>query len=131
MSDVWDQRVAAGLAFLRRRLTGDYDVDEFGFDPDLADSVFHPALRWLYHHWFQVEVLGAAHLPTSGAGLVVADHSGTVALDALMLAVAVREEVKRYLRLLGADFIFRIPVLSELARRSAAPWPVSATPSAC
>lgn len=118
MSDVWDQRVAAGLAFLRRRLTGDYDVDEFGFDPDLADSVFHPALRWLYHHWFQVEVLGAAHLPTSGAGLVVANHAGTVALDALMLAVAVREEVKRHLRLLGADFIFRIPVLSELARKS-------------
>lgn len=117
MTDVWDQRVAAGLAFLRRRLTGEYDVDEFGFDPDLADHVLHPLLRWLYHHWFQVELLGARHLPTTGAGLVVANHAGTVALDALMLAVGVREETKRHLRLLGADFLFRTPVLSELARK--------------
>jgi hypothetical protein len=29
----WERRAAAGLAFLRRRLTGDYEVDEFGFDP--------------------------------------------------------------------------------------------------
>lgn len=118
MSDIWDQRVAAGLAFLRRRLTGEYEVDEFGFDPDLADAVLHPLLRLLYHHWFHVELLGARHLPATGPGLVVANHSGTVALDALMLAVAVREEAKRHLRLLGADFLFRTPVLSELARKS-------------
>ena len=31
--DLWDRRVAAGLAFLRRRLSGQYEVDEFGFDP--------------------------------------------------------------------------------------------------
>ena len=31
------------LAFLRRRLTGDYAVDEFGFDEDLTEHVFLPA----------------------------------------------------------------------------------------
>ena len=36
-----------------------------------------------------------------------------------MLAVAVHDEhpAKRYLRLLGADLVFRMPVLSELARK--------------
>jgi len=38
--DVWDRRVAGALAFLRNRLTGDYDVDEFGFDQELTDGVF-------------------------------------------------------------------------------------------
>ena len=33
----WDEQVAGGLEFLRRRLTGEYDTDEFGFDPDLTD----------------------------------------------------------------------------------------------
>ena len=64
--DVWDQRVAAGLAFLRRRLTGDYEVDEFGFDPELTDSVFHPVLRLLYRDWFRTEVFGIENLPDDG-----------------------------------------------------------------
>jgi 1-acyl-sn-glycerol-3-phosphate acyltransferase len=117
--DVWDDRVAGVLAFLRRRLTGDYDVDEFGFDRELADGLFQPLLRPLYRDWFRVEVSGAKHVPEEGAGLVVANHSGTVALDALMLTVAIRDE-RRYLRLLGADLVFRLPILSELARKSGA-----------
>jgi hypothetical protein len=40
--DVWDRRVAGGLAFLRRRLAGAYEVDDFGFDQDLTDSIFYP-----------------------------------------------------------------------------------------
>src|SRR5687768_9132516 len=42
--DVWDERVASALSFLRRRLTGEYDVDEFGFDPELAENVLYPPL---------------------------------------------------------------------------------------
>ncbi|MBX6358350.1 MAG: acyltransferase family protein [Micromonosporaceae bacterium] len=118
--DVWDQRVARVLAFLRRRLSGQYEVDEFGFDRELTDAVFHPVLRLLYRDWFRTEVFGAEHLPASGPGLVVGNHSGTIAVDALMLSVAVHDEhpAHRYLRLLGADFVFRMPFISELARKS-------------
>jgi 1-acyl-sn-glycerol-3-phosphate acyltransferase len=120
--DEWDRRVADGLAFLRRRISGQYEVDEFGFDPELTDQVFHPVLRLLYRNWFRTEVFGMEHLPASGAGLVVGNHSGTIALDATMLSVAVHEESisRRHLRLLGADLVFRLPVLSELARKSGA-----------
>jgi len=118
--DVWDQRVAAGLAFLRRRLSGRYEVDDFGFDAELTGGVFHPILKPLYRDWFRTEVSGVEHLPESGGGLVVGNHSGTFALDALMLSVAVRAETpqQRHLRLLGADLVFRIPIISELARKS-------------
>jgi 1-acyl-sn-glycerol-3-phosphate acyltransferase len=120
--DEWDRRVASGLAFLRRRVSGEYEVDEFGFDPDLADHVFHPMLRLLYRNWFRTEVFGIEHLPESGAGLVVGNHAGTIALDATMLAAAVHDESPqgRHLRLLGADLVFRVPVLSELARKNGA-----------
>lgn len=124
-TDVWDRRVAAGLAFLRRRLAGDYEVDEFGFDPELSDAVLYPLLRQLYEKWFRVELLGEPHLPRYGPALVVANHSGTIALDALMLAVGVHDFAgggngapRRHLRLLGADFVFRAPFMSELARKS-------------
>jgi 1-acyl-sn-glycerol-3-phosphate acyltransferase len=116
--DQWDRRVAAGLAFLRRRLAGDYEVDEFGFDPDLSDSTLLPLLRRVYHGWFRTEFSGAANLPVHGPGLVVANHSGTIALDALMLTAGLHEATQgRHLRLLGADFVFRMPLLSELARK--------------
>ncbi|WP_436526081.1 lysophospholipid acyltransferase family protein [Actinoplanes sp. HUAS TT8] len=117
--DVWDRRVADGLAFLRRRLAGAYEVDEFGFDPELTEAVFHPLLRVLYRDWFRTEVFGAENVPVDGPGLVVGNHSGTLALDALMLTVALREN-HRHLRLLGADLVFRVPGMSELARAAGA-----------
>lgn len=120
--DIWDRRVAEALAFLRRRLSGGYEVDEFGFDPELTDHFFHPILRRLYRDWFRTEVFGAQHLPVNGAGLVVGNHSGTVALDALILATVLHDvhPEHRYLRLLGADLVFRMPVVSELARKTGA-----------
>ena len=117
--DIWDQRVAKGLAFLRRRLAGAYEVDDFGFDPDLTDSMFLPMLKRLYRDWFRTEVFGIENVPATGGGLLVGNHSGVLALDAVMLSVALRDQhpEERHLRLLGADLVFRVPVMSELARK--------------
>lgn len=109
--------VADTLAFVRRRIAGDYAVDEFGFDPDLNDHVLMGPWRALYYHWFEVEVRGMANLP-AGAALVVANHSGTVPLDALMTQVALLDHGGRHLRMLGADLVYSWPVLSHLARKS-------------
>ncbi|MEV4274332.1 lysophospholipid acyltransferase family protein [Actinoplanes xinjiangensis] len=120
--DVWDRRVAEGLAFLRRRLAGAYEVDEFGFDPELTEAFFHPLLKILYRDWFRTEVLGIENVPAEGSALVVGNHSGTIALDALMLTVGLRDRhpQQRHLRLLGADLVFRMPLMSELARAAGA-----------
>src|ERR1700754_4211056 len=69
--DIWDQRVARGLEFLRRRLAGSYEVDDFGFDPELTDTVFYPMLRVLYRDWFRTEVFGVGNVADSGGGLIV------------------------------------------------------------
>jgi 1-acyl-sn-glycerol-3-phosphate acyltransferase len=116
----WERQLAGGLAFLRRRITGDYEVDEFGFDPDLTEHLVLPALRPLYSRWFRVEVQGVHNVPDSGGALVVANHSGTVALDAVMTGVALLDHhpAHRHLRMLGADLVFRLPVLGQLARKA-------------
>lgn len=121
-ADVWDRRVAGALAFLRRRVTGDYPVDTFGFDPELTEQVLAPTLRPLYRNWFRVELSGLQQVPETGSALLVGNHSGTIAMDALMLQLALLDDhpAHRHLRLLGADFIFRTPVLAEFARKSGA-----------
>jgi 1-acyl-sn-glycerol-3-phosphate acyltransferase len=116
----WYRELSNLLAFARRRMNGEYAVDQFGFDPDLADHVLLPLLRPLYRTWFRVQTTGVDHLPATGGALVVANHSGTLPFDALMTAIAVHEEhpAGRHLRMLGADVVFRIPVLGSLARKS-------------
>ena len=111
---------AGFLDFVRRRLSGDYSVDDFGFDHDLTDHVLIPPLRPLYERWFRVEVRGLDHVPAAGGALVVANHSGTIALDALMTQVALHDHhpAHRNLRMLGADLVFSTPGLSALARKA-------------
>lgn len=112
------QRISAIAEFVRRRLTGDYSVDEFGFDPHFNESVILPLLRPWFRSWFRVEVSGVEHLPDSGAALVVANHAGVLPIDGLMASVAVHDEhpAHRNLRLLAADLVFDLPMISQGAR---------------
>lgn len=99
-------------------MTGDYRVDEFGFDPHFNENVILPLLRPWFRSWFRVEVSGVENLPDSGAALVVANHAGVLPVDGLMASVAVHDEhpARRNLRLLAADLVFDLPVISQSAR---------------
>ncbi|MGH3523967.1 MAG: 1-acyl-sn-glycerol-3-phosphate acyltransferase, partial [Mycobacterium sp.] len=106
------RRVAAIAEFLRQRITGDYNVDEFGFDPHFNNAIALPLLRFFFRSWFRVEVSGIENLPDTGPALVVANHAGVLPMDALMASVAVHDEhpAHRNLRLLAADLVFDLPV---------------------
>ncbi len=114
------QRISVVADFIRKRLTGDYAVDEFGFDPQYNDALVLPILRFFYDTWFRVEVSGIENLPSTGAGLVVANHAGTLPFDGPMLSVAVRDHhpAHRDLRLLAADIVFDLPFFGPIARRA-------------
>lgn len=113
-----DPRLEAVLAFARRRATGDYEVDEFGYDPDLADHALLPPFRWLYREWFHTQVQGLQHIPDAGAALVVANHAGTIALDSVMTSIAVLDHHPQHrpLRVLGGDLVFHMPFIGQFAR---------------
>ncbi|UXA14308.1 acyltransferase family protein [Mycobacterium sp. SMC-8] len=114
------QRISAVADFLRKRVTGDYPVDEFGFDPHLTNAIFLPLLRVFFNSWFRVEVSGVENLPETGAVLVVANHAGVLPFDGLMTQVAVRDRhpAHRNLRLLAADLVFDMPMVGEAARKA-------------
>lgn len=108
------------LDFARRRLAGDYRVDDYGFDPELTDRVLLALARPLYTSWFRVETTGLENVPDESGALVVANHSGTIALDSVMAQVALHDEhpAHRHLRMLGANLVFQTPFIGELARKA-------------
>jgi 1-acyl-sn-glycerol-3-phosphate acyltransferase len=115
----WRSRVADVLDFARRQLDGESEVDQFGFDPEFNSRVLMPVARALYQRWFGVRMRGLAHVPEAGPALVVANHSGTLPVDAVMLQAGLHDEhpTQRNLRLLGADLVYEIPLLGPLARK--------------
>jgi 1-acyl-sn-glycerol-3-phosphate acyltransferase len=88
------------------------DHDPLGMHPDwvgLANALADP----LYRYYFRVESSGAENIPVHGAAIFVANHSGTLPFDALMLCtdVARRTEPPRLLRPIVDRFVARLPWL--------------------
>ena len=91
-------------------MTGDYVVDEYGFDQEITERFFMAALRPIAQKWFRIEVRGIENIPTEGGALVVSNHSGTIPVDGLMTMVTIHDQTGRFLRPLGADLVFKSPV---------------------
>jgi len=110
----------SALDFARARLDGRFEVDDFGFDPELTDKVLLNIIRPLYRSWFRVEATGLENVPSESSALVVANHSGVIAFDSVMAQVALHDEhpAHRHLRMLGANLVFQTPFVGEIARKA-------------
>lgn len=81
---------------LRRRMAGDFNVDEWGLDPELvalADSVF--GLRW------SISVSGADRIPSVGGAVVVFNRRLGVS-EPWVVARGIRQATGRFVRTVGA-----------------------------
>jgi len=76
---------------------------------NIADTVMNRAARYHEHR-----VEGLEHIPASGPALIVVNHS-LATYDSGLLAAAVRERLGRDVWLLGDRYIFKIPVVRDLA----------------
>lgn len=94
------------------------EVDDFGFDP-IYEQKFRTVLEFLYSKYFRVETTGIERIPSHGRCLLVANHSGTVPLDGVMLKTAVKLEHPggRDVRWLTEDFIYHMPYLGSIMNR--------------
>ena len=97
----------------------DFEVDEFGFDPEYTES-FLPVFRWIYHNYWRVEATDVPHVPASGRALLVANHAGVLPWDGAMIKTALFEKhpEPRHARALVASFFFGLPGLSWFLRRT-------------
>ncbi|HKO50914.1 MAG TPA: lysophospholipid acyltransferase family protein, partial [Polyangiaceae bacterium] len=94
------------------------EFDDFGLDPSFEQRV-KPIVEFLYRSYFRTTVEGIDNVPAEGRCIVVANHSGALPLDGLMLRAALRIEhkQKRDLRWLAEDFVYYLPFAGVFMNR--------------
>jgi 1-acyl-sn-glycerol-3-phosphate acyltransferase len=94
------------------------ETDEFGYDP-AYERRFLPLFDLLYERYFRVEVRGIDRIRDRGRCLLVANHSGALPLDGVMLRHAVRRErpARGDVRWLAEDGLFHLPFLGNFTNR--------------
>ncbi|HVQ31560.1 MAG TPA: lysophospholipid acyltransferase family protein, partial [Vicinamibacteria bacterium] len=95
------------------------ETDEYGYDPKFADTI-RPLFEFLYSVWWRVEATGVENVPGQGAGLVVANHSGVLPYDGMMVKLAVWHEhpARRECRMLALDMFALLPFLAPLLAKN-------------
>jgi 1-acyl-sn-glycerol-3-phosphate acyltransferase len=101
-----------------RRLEGDYNEDEWGFDEEFAELV-EPFFHFLYDRWWRVQATGVHHVPSHGRALLAANHAGILPWDATMMSVALLREhpLPRHARFLVLNWAFDLPWISVGMRK--------------
>ena len=98
---------------IKRRLRGQYEVDEWGFDEDFMNLVF-PIIGFLFNYYWRVEMSGLENIPNRGRALLVSNHSGVLPMDGAMISFGVREHhpAHRLVRALVANWFPTLPFAS-------------------
>lgn len=93
-------------------------VDEMGRDPVYA-ARYAPILDLLYRRYFRATALGVEHIASSGRAILVANHSGALPYDALMLmrALELEHPAHRRVRPLLEDDVFHAPFLGPFMNK--------------
>jgi len=101
-----------------RRLGGDYQEDEWGFDAEFVELV-EPGFDFLYDVWWRVKTVGVENVPSHGRALLAANHAGILPWDATMMSIAIMREhpLPRQPRFLVLDMAFDLPWLSVAIRK--------------
>ncbi len=70
-----------------------HPVGEFGWDPwgysREGSKVGLSVAKWLYDNYFRVEAHGLQNVPARGRALVVANHSGQLPMDGILIGTAI------------------------------------------
>lgn len=106
----------------------EYGYDRFGFHPDTLLDLAVPAAL-LYKYWFRVETFGIEHVPP-GRVFLIANHAGQIALDALMIGMAMLLEAEppRVIRGMGEYWLPTVPWVNVSMVRTGS---VTGTPKNC
>lgn len=94
-------------------------VGSFGYDPwgynENSAKLALGAMKWLYDRYFRVTAHGLEHIPAQGRLLVIANHSGQLPMDGVLIgtALATNEYAPRFARAMIERFFPTVPWLGN------------------
>ena len=94
-----------------------HGYDRFGLSADGVNFALG-LTRFLYDRWFRVRHVGVEHIPRDGRAVLVANHSGTLPFDALMVWTDVVRHARRVPRAVMDYFVQELPFLSTVFTRA-------------
>jgi 1-acyl-sn-glycerol-3-phosphate acyltransferase len=94
------------------------DLPDGGHDPTFLERT-SPLLEFLWSRYFRVRLVGVENVPTTGAALLVANHSGGLPYDGAMLLYGIyrNHQQHRRVRPLIANFAFRAGWMANVVSR--------------
>lgn len=94
---------------------GTFGYDPWGYNSDAAKLALQ-ALKPFYEHYFRVEAHGLEHVPREGRVLVIANHSGQLPIDGMLIgyAMATNPHGPRSLRVMIERWFPTIPFIGNL-----------------
>jgi 1-acyl-sn-glycerol-3-phosphate acyltransferase len=100
---------------VKRRMTGEYDVDPWGLDWEFLDTI-KPFFEFLYTLYWRVQTTGLENVPNAGRALLVGNHSGQLPWDGAMVSTAMltAHPAQRLVRSLYGSWFPTLPFFSEL-----------------
>ncbi len=118
MSIFTDAEIDGRLARLQHKGLNSYGYDPFGYNPKTLRWIIRPA-RALYRYYFRTEVFGLEQVPKEGGMLLVANHSGQLPVDGLIIGLSMflDAEPPRILRSMVERFVPRLPWFNVMMSR--------------
>lgn len=96
----------------------EHGYDPFGFEPEFLKYVL-PVAQFIYEKYHRTEVYGIENVPDSGRVLLVANHTGQIPMDGLLIASGCLfdREVPRMARSMVERWVPTIPFVSYFLAR--------------
>lgn len=119
LSNAWAQRFISddikAIVARNDKQLGSFGYDPWGYNED-AVKVGLALTRYLYERYFRVRAYGLEHIPSRGRVLIVANHSGQLPMDGILLGYALQTNphAPRAARAMIERFFPTVPWLGNL-----------------
>ncbi|HAN32291.1 MAG TPA: glycerol acyltransferase [Myxococcales bacterium] len=103
---------------LANKNLGEHGIDPFGFSPEYVRKVL-PFVEFMHRVWFRVENHGLDNVPAQGRCLLVANHSGQLPFDGMMIgsSLLLDRDPPRMIRSMVEKFAIRTPLFGTFCMR--------------
>lgn len=96
----------------------DYGFDRFGMSKKALVRAYSPMAQ-IYRHYLKVTAFGLEHVPETGRGLIIANHSGGLGADAAMIftSLVLNDDAPRLGQGMAEYFLTRSPFARPALRK--------------